>query len=77
MAQLIVRNVDPTLVRALKQRAAARGRSAEAEHRDILRAALEPRRPRRPLTELLLDIPDVGRDEDFARTRDKPRAIRW
>jgi plasmid stability protein len=76
MAQLIVRNVDPALVRALKRRAASRGTSAEAEHREILRVALEGRR-RRPLKELLLEIPGVGRDEDFARARDKPRASRW
>ncbi len=40
MAQLTVRNVNEQVVRALKQRAAAHGRSAEAEHREILRAAL-------------------------------------
>ncbi len=33
MAQLIVRNIEDTLVRALKVRAARHGRSAEAEHR--------------------------------------------
>ena len=40
MAQLTVREASPEVVNALKQRAAANGRSAEAEHRDILRAAL-------------------------------------
>lgn len=40
MAQLTVRNVPERIVRALKERAAAQGRSAEAEHREILRAAL-------------------------------------
>lgn len=40
MPQLTVRNVHEHVVRALKQRAAAHGRSAEAEHREILRAAL-------------------------------------
>jgi len=40
MAQLTVRNVDDRIVRVLKQRAAAHGRSAEAEHREILRGAL-------------------------------------
>lgn len=40
MAQLTVRNVDDQVVRTLKQRAAARGRSAEAEHREILRGTL-------------------------------------
>ena len=40
MAQLTVRNVRDQIVRALRQRAAAHGRSAEAEHREILREAL-------------------------------------
>jgi antitoxin FitA len=40
LAQLTVRKVDDRIVRALKQRAASHGRSAEAEHREILRAAL-------------------------------------
>jgi plasmid stability protein len=46
MAQLIVRNLDDDLVARLKRRAAEHGRSAEAEHREILRQALmeEPRR---------------------------------
>jgi antitoxin FitA len=41
MGQLTVRNVSAELVRSLKQRAAAHGRSAEAEHREILRQALQ------------------------------------
>jgi plasmid stability protein len=40
MAQLTVRKVDDRVVRALKQRAASHGRSAEAEHREILRGVL-------------------------------------
>ncbi len=40
MAQLTVRNVNEQVVRALKRRAADHGRSAEAEHREILRKAL-------------------------------------
>lgn len=40
MARLTVRNVDDQVVWALKQRAAARGLSVEAEHREILRRAL-------------------------------------
>jgi plasmid stability protein len=40
MGQLLVRNVDDDLVRRLKERAAAHGRSAEAEHRIILEQAL-------------------------------------
>jgi len=37
---LHVRNLDDELVARLKQRAARHGRSAEAEHREILRQAL-------------------------------------
>ena len=37
---LIVRNVDDELARRLKTRAARHSRSAEAEHREILRQAL-------------------------------------
>jgi plasmid stability protein len=40
MAQLTVRNVDDRIVRALERRAVAHGRSAEAEHREILRETL-------------------------------------
>jgi len=45
-AQLILRNLEEELVARLKWRAAEHGRSAEAEHREILREALatEPRR---------------------------------
>jgi plasmid stability protein len=37
---LIVRNIDEELVRRLKVRAARHNRSAEAEHREILRQVL-------------------------------------
>lgn len=40
MATLTVRNLDEGLVRRLRIRAAEHGRSAEAEHREILRTAL-------------------------------------
>ena len=40
MAQLTVRNISEEVVGALKRRAAANGRSAEAEHRALLREAL-------------------------------------
>ena len=73
MAQLIVRNLDDALVKKLKIRAAEQGRSAEAEHREILREALLPTRPRRSLKELLSSMPAVGRDEDFSRPRDLGR----
>jgi antitoxin FitA len=40
MATLTVRNLDDEIVRRLRIRAAEHGRSAEAEHREILRLAL-------------------------------------
>lgn len=42
MAQLTVGRLSRQIIRGLKQRAAANGRSAEAEHRAILRKALLP-----------------------------------
>lgn len=42
MAQLTVRRVSRQIVDRLKQRAGANGRSAESEHREILRQALLP-----------------------------------
>ena len=42
MPALLVRELDEELVRLLKQRAKSHQRSAEAEHRAILEAALRP-----------------------------------
>ena len=42
MGQLTVRKVDDEIIRRLKIRAAEHGRSAEAEHREILKQALLP-----------------------------------
>jgi plasmid stability protein len=73
MADLLVRGVDDALVQALKQRAGAHGRTAEAEHRAILAAVLLTS-PRRNLAELLSTTPDVGRDADFERPVDTAEA---
>ena len=40
MADLTVQNVSEEVVDALERRAAAKGRSPEAEHRELLRSAL-------------------------------------
>lgn len=66
MANLIVRNLDDTVVQALKERAARHGHSAEAEHRLILEQALL-RTQRRSFIQVLADMPDVGQDADFER----------
>lgn len=75
MAQLIVRNLEDEVVRELKLRAVRHGRSAEEEHREILRRALAPRRPAETLKELLLRMPDVGDDRDFERPPDLGRGV--
>lgn len=73
MAQLMVRNLPEDLVLALKQRAAKRNRSAEQEHRDILKAALQGPR-RKALADVLASIPNVGEDEDFTRLQTDRRS---
>ena len=75
MAQLIVRNLEEAVVQALKLRAAQRGRSAEAEHRELLRQALLPTKGKRPLKDLLRSMPHVGEDADFERTEDRGREV--
>jgi plasmid stability protein len=72
MAQLIVRELEESVVRALKLRAAKKGVSAEAEHRAILREVLL-RRSSRSFKEALLAMPNVGDDADFAIDRDLDR----
>ena len=74
VAQLIVRNLEEELVEALKIRAARHGRSAEAEHREVLREALL-RRPSRSLKEHLLAMPDAGSDTDFEVERRAARRV--
>jgi plasmid stability protein len=61
---LVVRNVGEDVALALKQLAAAHGRSAEAEHREILKSVLQ-RPSRRSVAEVLSAMPNVGEDADF------------
>lgn len=74
MAQLIVRNLEEDVVQALKERAVRHGRSAESEHRELLREVLLGT-PSKDLKTLLLEMPDVGDDSDFERIRDFPRPV--
>lgn len=76
MAQLIVRNLEESVVKALRERAARKGRSTEAEHREILRDALVANRRRTSLKSLLQSMPDAGSDADFARPRARGRRVR-
>ena len=75
MAQLIVRNIDDDIVRALKRRAARHSRSAEAEHREILREVLARDEKRESFKEFLESMPEGLTDEDLKRQEDLPRDI--
>ena len=75
MTQLIVRNLEEEVVRELKLRAARHGRSAEAEHREILREVLLAGKKRRPVKEVLLSMPAAGEDSDFERVPDHGRDV--
>ena len=74
MAQLIVRELEPEVIARLEERAGRKGRSAEEEHRAILREALvgaEAEVSEMPFEQYLGAMPDVGDDEDFARRHAK------
>ena len=73
MAQLIVRDLSEDLVKALKQRAAKRNRSAEQEHREILQSVLRSPK-RRHLADVLAAIPNVGEQSDFGREQTDKRS---
>jgi antitoxin FitA len=75
MAQLLVRNLDDALVQALKLRAARRGHSAEAEHREILRSALEVEAAPPSFKQFLLAMPEAGPGDVFDIPRDLPRDV--
>lgn len=76
MAQLIVRDIDERLVRKLKERAGRHGVSMEEEHRRILRQVLLQRSAQRTsFGDVLMSIPEVGTDKDFARRPDGPRKV--
>jgi plasmid stability protein len=70
MTNLIVRKLEPEIIEALKQRAAHNGRSAEMEHRAILREVLLVLK-KRSLAEVLAAMPNVGTDADFERIQGK------
>ncbi len=73
MAQLIVRNLDPDVKERLRRRAALRGRSMEAEVREILRTAASQDVEARPGTGLGTRIArrfaELGLDADLPELR--------
>jgi plasmid stability protein len=73
MAQLLVRDLEPEVVQALKRKAAAEGTSVEEAHRRLLREALLKTWPRLSFKEALLRMPDDGDEEVFSRKKKKRR----
>lgn len=69
MSKLLVRNLDPEVVQALKSRAAKHGHSAEAEHREILKQILLGLK-KKSFAQILASMPNVGKNSDFARVDD-------
>jgi antitoxin FitA len=75
MANLIVQDIEEELVEELEVRASRNGRSVEEEHRQILRRALAQPPFSSSFKEFLEQMPDVGTDEDFERSRDLGRSV--
>jgi plasmid stability protein len=73
MAQLLVRDLEPEVVQALKRRAAEEGTSVEEAHRRLLREALLKSQPSLSFKEALLRMPDDGDDKIFSRQKKKRR----
>jgi plasmid stability protein len=76
MANLLVRNVDEKVVQQLRERAAAHGRSVEAEHRIILATVLGKKTRHKSFAEVLAGMPDVGKDTDFERVENSGNPAR-
>jgi len=71
MNQLLVRKVDPQLVRKLKARANAHGVSAEEEHRRILAEALNRPDNEKPSLIEFLSSSEVAPEVELELTRSR------
>jgi plasmid stability protein len=74
MPQLLVRDIEPAVVKKLRRRAAALGVSMEETHRRLLRSALvgDHASPQENFLAYLRGIPASGSIE-FPRATDRPR----
>jgi plasmid stability protein len=77
MSQLLVRDLEPAIVRKLRSQAAALGVSVEEAHRRLLRAALlgDTPGPKDNFIAYLRSAP-TGDDIEFPRSQDRPRPVR-
>ena len=74
MLQLLVRNLAPQVVAALKARAAKHGRSTEAEHRAILERALLSAPPEQDFKAFLRSAPATP-GLRLTRSKDRGRRV--
>ena len=75
MPQILIRQLDESVVRKLRAKAAAEGVSAEEEARRILRRSLVGEVPEMPLLDFLRTMPEVDDDRIFERPKRKPRRV--
>jgi len=76
MPQLLVRDIEPAVLKRLRSSAAAQGVSVEEAHRRLLRSALVGNRPgpKHNFVEYLRSIPQGG-EIGFPRSADLPRSV--
>lgn len=75
MPQILIRQLDESIVRKLRAKAAAEGVSAEEEARRILRRSLVGEVPKMSLLDFLRTMPEVDDDAVFARPKRKSRRV--
>ena len=75
MPQNLIRQLDESVVRKLRAKAAAEGVSAEEEARRILRRSLVGEVPEMPLLDFLRTMPEMEDDRIFERPKRKPRRV--
>jgi len=76
MPQLLVRNIESSVMKKLRSRAAAQGISVEEAHRRLLRSVLSGNgpAPQANFIEYLRAIPQ-GKAVEFPRASDLPRPV--
>jgi plasmid stability protein len=76
MSQLLVRDLEPAIVRKLRSQAATLGISVEEAHRRLLRAALfgDTPGPNDNFIAYLRSVPS-GEDIEFPRSDELPRPV--
>lgn len=73
MTNILIRDIDEVLDKALKIRAIENGRTREAEIKVILESAVGSAPKRRSLAEVILDIP--GLDADVNELFKRPTSL--